>query len=78
MAPLLSLLGALALAATGVSATSCNKGGCALDRCARAVQYATTGPSKASRLVDCSSILAVTVVPVPKWVSPPSRLPALC
>ena len=66
--PLLSLLGALALAG-GVSASSCNKD-CVRNSCARAVRYATTGPDNASRLADCSAFLAVTVTPSPLWVFP--------
>ena len=77
-APLLSLLGAALALAGGVSAIGCNKGGCVLDRCARAVRYnADAGPSKASRLVDCSSVLAVTVIPAASWVFPSSWFPAL-
>ena len=76
-APLLSLLGAALALAGGVSAIGCNSGGCVLDRCARAVRYATAGPDKVGRLADCSSVLAVTVIPAASWVSPPSRLPAL-
>ncbi len=64
-APLVSLLGAALALAGGVSAIGCNAGGCVLDRCARAVRYdAATGTSnKAIRLADCSSVLAVTVIP---------------
>ena len=64
--PLLSLLGALALAG-GVSASSCTKG--CLNTCGRAVRLGTTGlPESASRLADCSSFLAVTVNQAASWV----------
>ena len=70
--PILSLLGALALA--GRVSAICNKD-CA-NPCARAVR-STTGPNRASRLADCSSFLAATVTPSASWVLPALKLEPL-